>query len=134
VRGGKGPWQHYLTKGMVRPALMNMISWTICKKRRRTHVSRGVSFQEQKATNRGHCLNVARCVLPIDPGNIKTHRRNKPCDGHRAEAEVVPDHAWDLLLVRVPDGLASAVRLEQGRAHVSLHPLRAAGAVGGAVL
>ena len=118
---GGDEWQMeaYLTKGMVRPPLMNITSWTIY-------------FSQKKNSkpcwdegNHGsHRLNVTRRVLPVNPHHVEAHRGQVPRDGHRAEAGIVPDQRRDFLLVGIADGLARKVRLEERRRRVLLHALR----------
>lgn len=102
---------------MVRPWLMNIASWTIYRGQSWLLESGGAT------TYRGHGLDTARGVLPVDPHDIEAHRGDEPCDGDGAETGIVAYEGRNLLLMRISDGLASTVRLEQGRTHVRLHAL-----------
>lgn len=62
-------------------------------------------------------------MFPVNPDDIIAHRGHESRNGYRAEAGIVTNERRDLFLVCIPDGLASAVRLEKRRTDVCLHPL-----------
>ena len=52
-------------------------------------------------------------MFPVDPDVVETHWRHPAGNRYGCETGIVADHRRDPLLMRVSDGLASPVRLEQ---------------------
>lgn len=63
-------------------------------------------------THRGHRLDIARRVLPVDPDRVKPERRDEPGGLNGAQAEVDTNKRGDFTLMGIAQCLTGPMWLE----------------------